>query len=815
MHIAGTRSSDAFSPLERITLLGAGEGTLSVKDSLGREYVRQAAQPELQFTVGGAPGYHAITVEDAVGHTIERLVFPVEAHTQLSDEGGRFSDLLQMLFFTLIMPEGGEAGHVRIDGKIYRFFVRWLRDHTHTLKGMKYFDDDLKSGIELYRDTQRADGMIWDNIYPRDPEPNFWDSRFAEGDFIRPVENRTYELKRIPVENDVEYLYVEGLYYTWKAVGDDSWLVGMLDAAIKALEYSVTSPYRWSTTYQLLKRGYTIDTWDFQDEADTKVVANDPMRIDPEKTHFGVFYGDNTGYIAACHYLAEMLERVGRVEEAQTYRKRGAEMKQRLDALSWNGRFYTHHVPEHPERKRDLGVDEASQVSLSNAYSLNRGLTQEQCAAIIRTYQGIKAQLPAGSPGEWYTIYPPFEKGFGGHNGKWQYMNASVTPIVAGELAHGAFEHGFEDYGVDILLRLSELGKRFNHRFHCTYTGAISPAPERSFTPLDISPLANVDSSGTGAEGVPGWSGKGEDDLHEMPAGKQEFVGIPFTIPDPVNNGRRACIGLSSRPGYATRVEREVHAPARSIYFLHTMAGGTLAGWITLHYADGTSFTEYVLRGSNIQGFWQPTATSNDKARVAWYGNNKLTQNVGVMVYGLDNPHPQREIERITCTSSEDGSFWAIFGITLSDQAVYFPPSPISHGIPDNWGVAAVVYALIEGLVGVVDNDVAYKHATLAPRWPAAQVEQASATVTYPASRGYVAYNYNHRPASKTISIELTGSGERCDCHILLPSGVEQVLNVSENGHSLDFTTTNVEQSQYVDFAVPLPAPRTVEITYA
>src|SRR5690348_5051274 len=96
----------------------------------------------------------------------------------------------------------------------------------------------------------------------------------------------------------------------------------------------------------------------------------------------------------------------------------------------------------------ELGVDASKQVSLSNAYSLNRGLEHDQCVAIIKTYLGIKGNLLEGSPGEWFTIYPPFGKGLDGHSRQWQYMNGSVTPIVAGELARGAFEHGFESYGV-------------------------------------------------------------------------------------------------------------------------------------------------------------------------------------------------------------------------------------------------------------------------------------------------------------------------------------------------------------------------------
>ncbi len=45
-------------------------------------------------------------------------------------------------------------------------------------------------------------------------------------------------------------------------------------------------------------------------------------------------------------------------------------------------------------------------------YSLNRGLPHEMNKAIIDTYIDLSKRLPEGSPGEWYSIYPPFEKGF-------------------------------------------------------------------------------------------------------------------------------------------------------------------------------------------------------------------------------------------------------------------------------------------------------------------------------------------------------------------------------------------------------------------
>ena len=313
LKIKNAKGDGFFKPLEKVTVIGAPKGVLVARDGLNREYARIKGGGNITFKVAGALGTHSVSVEDDEGKVLDSAIFKADCQTEINDEGGKFSELLKMLYWTMVGWHG-EAGTVRYKGKFYQYFVPWLRDHVHTMKGMKFFYPELKTGIELYADSQREDGMIWDNIARRSRHKNMWDNRFAYGNFIRPFSDWTYEFKRIPVENDVEYLFVEGLYYTWKATGDTAWMAGLLDNAIKAYHYSTTDAYRWSKKYQLLKRGYTIDTWDFQTAEDSKVMG-DPMAIDKKKTRFGVMYGDNTGFSAGCRYLEEMLECAGRNAE--------------------------------------------------------------------------------------------------------------------------------------------------------------------------------------------------------------------------------------------------------------------------------------------------------------------------------------------------------------------------------------------------------------------------------------------------------------------------------------------------------------------
>jgi hypothetical protein len=740
----------------------------------------------------------------------------------LTESNGQFAQLLDLLYYTMVsepMPH-----YVSYRDRLYFFFVEWLRDHVHTMKGMKYFESKLYDGIELYRDSQREDGMIWDNVQSRHPvstEDNHWGKRFRYGGFERTFEDGTAQFVRIPIENDVEYLFVEGLYYTWKATGDDEWMASCLEAAMKAYEYSATSPYRWSEKYGLLKRGHTIDTWDFQSEEDCLsdfVGWPDPMVVHPDKTHFGVMFGDNTGYAVGCEYLAEMLDKIGRSEEARKYRQRGKDIRQRLDQLSWNGHFYTHHVPEETGYKRDLGVDESTQVSLSNAYSINRRISHEQAVAIIRTYLDIKANLPPGSPGEWYTIYPPFQKGYGSHNAIWQYMNSSMTPIVAGELAHGAFEHGFEAYGVEILRRMLGLAKSTRY-LHCSYTGAYPPIPERKFTTVDLLPYANVDASLVATPESPDWRADEHPNLQAFPKGELNLDGVPFRV----LVDQKGALAISQREGYLTQVEIPLDQKAHAIYFLHTLARiqNRIGGTIVLNYADGTTYHKYVLDGENALfiSHWAYQDIHYDKhdkrrASVVWRANHPQHLNQQIVAYGLDNPHPEKVIRSLTLKAADDSTMWFVLGLTTSDHEVYFPPDPISFGIPDQWGAAACVYALVEGLAGVVDGDTAYRKINFSPRWLAAGVNKAEAIIHYPASNGYVAYRYSHDAGNSSVNIELTGSGEACACHVLLPEGVNNVKQVTADEEPVVFVLNFVEGSRYVDFDLPLNKVRRIKVEY-
>lgn len=799
--IEGLEDSHVYKPLEKINLKFASPCNISVFDGSGRSYATASNSRSFSFMVSGTLGFQVIVITNKKGVELSRTSFKVSAKTSLSDGSDTYGKLFRQLYWTMIgseegsdMGRGGEAFPFYVENEFYFTFVPWLRDHVHTLKGMKYFYPNVKSAIDLFAKYQRADGMVWDNFSKRKKEPSMWDKRFSYGGFIQPIDNYKFEFKRIPVEADMEFIFLEGIYVTWQATGDTQWMIGKLDNALRAVKYCTSDPYRWSTKYQLIKRGFTIDTWDFQCEEDAEVVGGDQMRIDKDKTRFGIMYGDNTGFIHACQKLAIMLEVANRKEDANRIIKLATDMQQRLDSLAWNGKFYTHHVPEDPTVKRDLGVDLRESFSLSNAYSLNRNIGHEKCVSIINKYQELYKSKPANGLGEWYGIYPPFTKGFG-ENSEWTYVNGGVLSLVAGELAHGAFENGAEDYAVDILNRISGLASKYNDFLHGSFKGRIPEKPNMVFEPISLDKYNNVSFSGEISGTATPWTKEGNNDLHEMVVGQQTFLEIPFKITDPKINNNKACIGIGTQEGYLASVIMSVNKKAGAIYLLHTKAGPSSAGFVKIVYKDLSTHTDEI-NEQKIDGWWMPA--NKPEFKVAWKGTNYKAPFVGVGIYGLNNPFPEKEIKEIVFENGKSSDTkWFILGVTLSDSKVYFKTDEKSHGIPDRWGAAAVMYALAEGLVGITDTGNSFSHVRISPRWTATKEKIVNTLFKYESSEGYVAYHYESAENENLLSFQVATNAKERNYEILLPDN-KNVTALMVNGKALIWKNKQILQSKYV-----------------
>ncbi len=804
-----------FRPLQTVEVqldedLADGGPTVHVLDGEGREYHCAPAERTMRFQIGGSLGWHAVMVRSG-DRLLGQARFKVDCRTSLDDGGDWPSHLLQILRYSVSRSNRWGKGDVaRYNGRLYTKYAGWLYDHVAAAMGAQYYRDDFREAIDLFAAGQREDGMIYSNYKHPYSHTSEWEWRFGP-DFVKvpEEEDSSYIFVRVPLENSEEYMFIEGVYRCWKATGDTEWMKGKLDNCLKAVEYATTDPYRWSEKYQMMRKGYSIDMWDFQSKFDSALVGGDIMLVTLEDTHFNIFYGDNGHMAQSCHYLAEMLTYVGRNEEAREIQEVGGALKERIDELSWTGTHYIHMVPEEPDAiDRDFGVDTDRQVSLHNAWLLNRGMTQEQCRAVIETYRRIRREMPRTSPGEWYTIYPPFERGWNGP--KWEYMNGSVTGICAGELARGALEHGFETYGVDILRRVHDLAGKTGNLLDGGYNGAIVEEPDRSFTTVSLGAAANTDFRGTAESDAIGWSQEGENDLRNMPTGEQSFHGVPFDVIDPEKNDGRACIGIAGRPPYASEAELPVGRKAASLYLLHTKAGPGLVGRLEVLYEDGSEYLHRIAAqeingdGPAIGDWWHPSAPEQKRGiptlKVAWRGHNPRANDVGVYVYGLNNPHPEKTIEkvRLRVPEGETRAIWWVLGLTLSDTEVYFRPS-ISCGMPRNWSSGEMMYGLFEGLIGVQDTGVGFDRVRLVPRWEAADKDEVEVVVRYAACDGYVSYRYRRETnpdGRATYRLTFSGNAREMLVELLLPEG-GQVQQLTLNGKPTRAEVRTVEESRY------------------
>jgi hypothetical protein len=389
----------------------------------------------------------------------------------------------------------------------------WLRDHYYQNRAFRYFETDLRSLPEAFARIQAADGSL----------PDF----LARPEWEIPA-------FRTPVEADVEFLFVQLIFETWQVTGDTAWMLRMLPAAQRAIDYTMRDPLRWEPTLGLVKRPFTIDTWDFEygpPMFNPNTGELGPRHWIDEQTKWGIFHGDNTGLAAALNALALMEEAAGQSNLAAVRRTIAADLMTRLNALSWNGRFYTHHVKLIPY---DVpGVDEAEQLSLSNAIALNRGvLSETQGRAIVAEYLRRLNDPQRIAFAEWYSIDPPFPSGTFGMNGRLgerpgEYVNGGIMPLVGGELARGAFRYGYESYGFNILQRYIDLIERTGATYLWYYpTGGIAPVHE--FLPTD----------GWGASAMLGAMVEGAAGIEDSAIGFQKATISPRWPADPIHDIR-------------------------------------------------------------------------------------------------------------------------------------------------------------------------------------------------------------------------------------------------------------------------------------
>lgn len=348
---------------------------------------------------------------------------------------------------------------VFVDGKTLVCCNNWIRDHVHMLKATKHYEYELKSFIDFMISKQSKEGYYFELI--KQIDDSHW--QYVNSDCYKLYKCDGVSLVRLELEADIEYLMVEGAKQYYKASGDIRWIKKVLKKLEKGIDYITSNPKRWSEKYGLVIRPYTIDTWDFTSAENT---GTDRRIHDDEK--MCAMHGDNSGVYSAMKTLAEFNRLFGNDEKATEWENRADALKQKIFKYLWNGKFFVHQFPINCE---PLDDKEKIRLSLSNAYDINRGITDLYGAfSIIEEYIKRRESTPYFS--EWFSIDPPYEK-FGKFS-KGDYVNGAISPFTAGELCLAAFNNGYEKYAYDILCRMVEIvnrDKRVNFLYNVNGVG--------------------------------------------------------------------------------------------------------------------------------------------------------------------------------------------------------------------------------------------------------------------------------------------------------------------------------------------------------
>lgn len=207
---------------------------------------------------------------------------------------------------------------------------------------------------------------------------------------------------------------------------------------------------------------------------------------------------------------------------------------------------------------------------------------------------------------------------------------------------------------------------------------------ETGFQTLDLKPIVNMDwRDEVWGDGKGGWTDQGDNDLRQITVGRRELLGIPFELIDPSKNGSKAVLTLRSKkfPAGPPAATANFGGKARSLYFLHAAAwsSGHMANYL-IHYGDGATAEIPIRDREEIMNWWYPTHGA--KYRAAIHVPNAQTDDVGLVLFGWDNPHPDKVIRSIEFKSLQTDGVIVVAAVTASNQPVRLP-DPKEIPVPD------------------------------------------------------------------------------------------------------------------------------------
>jgi hypothetical protein len=397
---------------------------------------------EISFQAAGALGVQWIYLyfPDSDRHS-RYANFLVDCETSIETGNPDYDQLyamtkeaLQLSRRDFTTPSGRFVGY--ISGDTWQIDGVWLRDWIYQLPAYCWWEHQMACGLDRFLQAQNPDGSVPDGI------------------------KRDGSTWRMAVESDVEYIFVLGVYQTWKVTGDDQWLKQALPHLEKALKYVQNDPRRWDRGHQLVQRGHTCDTWDFEIRESSEFVGQRAV----------VATCDQSGYYFAYQAMAQMYRHLGENQRGDEFHHRAEGYRKRANDLLWDGIKYLHHVHltpiEHPR------FDESQQLAMGNVWAITRGLADHpQAVSIINEYRRRHQQTGDAFP--WWSLQPGYPDELDYYDGPYcrqgGYANGGLMPWVGGELCRACFEHGMEEYGLELYRQYIEHLRRTGNQVHVWY----------------------------------------------------------------------------------------------------------------------------------------------------------------------------------------------------------------------------------------------------------------------------------------------------------------------------------------------------------
>lgn len=118
-------------------------------------------------------------------------------------------------------------------------------------------------------------------------------------------------------------------------------------------------------------------------------------------------------------------------------------------------------------------------------------------------------------------------------------------------------------------------------------------------------------------------------------------------------------------------------------------------------------------------------------------------------------------------------------------------------GGPRVWVGSELMFGLVEGLAGVVDNGCLFKDVEISPRWVVSREKKARVFLKYPVSGAYVDYAFEWDKPNGKIFFTLHSKHDRVTVRILLPAGAENAT-ASVGGKIVESRIEDVFSSKYL-----------------